>query len=101
MSGYVGAPALRRAERNFFLVVRVKAETQCHVLSSRVAATDDSFQLTCGLSLSTSPSSNRGTAGVNFMSRRSGNITPELTGRAYNTEIIQVLDENQANSRSG
>jgi hypothetical protein len=28
-------------------------------------------------------------------------LTPELTGRAFNTETIQVNDEIQANSRSG
>jgi hypothetical protein len=28
-------------------------------------------------------------------------LTPELTERAFNAETIQVLDESQANSRSG
>ena len=51
MSCYVAAPLLRRAERIFFLVNHVTAETPCHVLSRRVDSTRIALQATCELSI--------------------------------------------------
>jgi len=40
-------------------------------------------------------------SGINRIKALNRNLTPELTGRAHNIELIQVDDERQAIPRSG
>ena len=46
MSCYVGAPALRRAERHLIFACHVRADAECYVLCARVDATCSHIQPT-------------------------------------------------------
>jgi hypothetical protein len=88
---------IRRAERRSFLGRNLIADSECHVLSAWVNSIGRNDQPAFRIIHTSATSFNRGAAGCFFDFMRSGDITLELTGRAYNAEVIQVLDEIQAN----
>jgi len=90
MSCYVGAHASRRAERWMISSGNLIADVHCHVLSPRVDSTRIHIYPTSRLIHTTQMSYNRGAAGDNCESTRSGDITPELTRRAHNASSIQA-----------
>ncbi len=72
---------VRRAERLSFLCDNAIADAECHVLSSGVGSTLIHIQPASRIIHTSWMSFNRGAAGDNFVSMRSGDITLELTGR--------------------
>jgi hypothetical protein len=96
MSCYVVAHSFRRAARLNLSSDNLIADIECHVFSSRVDSIHINDQPASRIIHSILQSHNRGAAGDFLNCTRSGDITPELTGRGNNLETIQVLDESRA-----
>jgi len=79
-----GSSWLRRAERDFFLVRRVRADAECEVFTSWVDSTLTNIQSTSRLIHTISAAFNGGAAGNFVDSTRGGDITPGITRRAHN-----------------
>jgi hypothetical protein len=90
--------SIRRAERFSFLGSKLIADAECHVCSSWVDSTPIIVQPATRIIPLTFPSLNRGATGSFFDFMRSGDITPELTGREGLYQAFNLADERQANS---
>jgi hypothetical protein len=96
MSCYVAAHLSAAPNAASFLISNPIADVECHVLSSWFDSTRIALQSISRIIHTSRTSFNGGAAGIICVSMRSGDITPELTGRAHNAEAIQVLDESLA-----
>jgi hypothetical protein len=93
MSSYGAAHSFRRAEPILIFTTPMIADARCHVCLVWADSTRTTLQPTARIIHTSLTAFNRGAAGINCESMRSADITPELTGRAHNTETIQVDDK--------
>jgi hypothetical protein len=94
------AEPIRSAAPNAFIfsMSRLLADYHGHALASGVDSTGITLQPASRMIPSTLQPHNRGAAEINVKSRRSADITPELTGREESNQAFNLANERQAHS---